>query len=195
MSQPAEIVSTERADLSLIEDIRQGDFFAFRLLANRHVSKAFRIARSLVTDDGLAQRCVWQCHCQVFSQLRVPFSLGISYDLWIRRRIVQYVSTLPAADRDKATRSTDPLEEAIDSIPQIFRSTFVLRVLEELSGSEASQCLQVKPSTIRSRLFRAQSLLTLELLGLIRERKTEIFQLSNSNWLSLVDRICHETIS
>ena len=51
------------------------------------------------------------------------------------------------------------LETRIDALPQDFRAVFVMRSVEELSVEEAAQCLGIPEATVRSRHFRARSLL------------------------------------
>lgn len=70
-----------------------------------------------------------------------------------------------------STRSEDPertmaqrqiqtvVEHAIDELPDIFRSVFVARVVEGMSVEETAEVLDLKPETVKTRLFRARALL------------------------------------
>jgi RNA polymerase sigma-70 factor (ECF subfamily) len=51
------------------------------------------------------------------------------------------------------------LERKIDALPQSFRTVFMLRAIEEMSAEETAQCLGIPEATVRTRLFRARSLL------------------------------------
>jgi RNA polymerase sigma-70 factor (ECF subfamily) len=51
------------------------------------------------------------------------------------------------------------LEAKIDRLPPAFRTVFVLRALEELSVEETAACLGIPEATVRTRFFRARSLL------------------------------------
>jgi RNA polymerase sigma-70 factor (ECF subfamily) len=51
------------------------------------------------------------------------------------------------------------LEAQIDSLPDDFRAVFVLRAVEELSVEETAETLGIPQATVRTRLFRARSLL------------------------------------
>ncbi|MGE0797467.1 MAG: RNA polymerase sigma factor [Lautropia sp.] len=51
------------------------------------------------------------------------------------------------------------VEARIDLLPDAFRSVFVLRAVEELSVEEVSQALEIPEATVRTRFFRARSLL------------------------------------
>ena len=51
------------------------------------------------------------------------------------------------------------LEARIDTLPEAFRSVFVLRALEEMSVEETASALGLNEATVRSRFFRARALL------------------------------------
>jgi RNA polymerase sigma-70 factor (ECF subfamily) len=51
------------------------------------------------------------------------------------------------------------LERKIDALPAEFRTVFVMRSVEELSVEETAQCLGIPEATVRTRHFRARSLL------------------------------------
>lgn len=51
------------------------------------------------------------------------------------------------------------MEKRIDLLPDAFRTVFVLRAIEEMSVEEVSQVLEIPEATVRTRLFRARSLL------------------------------------
>ncbi len=51
------------------------------------------------------------------------------------------------------------LEAKIDELPNAFRIVFVLRALEEMTVEETGNCLGIPEATVRTRYFRARSLL------------------------------------
>jgi RNA polymerase sigma-70 factor, ECF subfamily len=51
------------------------------------------------------------------------------------------------------------LERKIDRLPAAFRTVFMLRALEEMSVQETAGCLGITEATVRTRFFRAKSLL------------------------------------
>lgn len=51
------------------------------------------------------------------------------------------------------------MEARIDRLPDDFRSVFMLRAVEEMSVEEVSQMLEIPEATVRTRFFRARSLL------------------------------------
>ncbi|WP_460480912.1 RNA polymerase sigma factor [Comamonas humi] len=51
------------------------------------------------------------------------------------------------------------MEARIDMLPDVFRSVFILRGIEEMSVEEVAQALHIPEATVRTRFFRARSLL------------------------------------
>jgi len=51
------------------------------------------------------------------------------------------------------------IEKRIDALPDQFRAVFVLRAVEELSVEETAAALDIPEATVRTRFFRARSLL------------------------------------
>jgi RNA polymerase sigma-70 factor (ECF subfamily) len=90
-----------------------------------------------------------------------------------RQRILHIVSTpeTDASNRVAAAVDEHPenslgrsqlrslLERHLDDLPEDFRMVFVLRSVEELSVEETAQALSIPNATVRSRYFRAKSLL------------------------------------
>ena len=61
-----------------------------------------------------------------------------------------------SAERQELRRA---LESQIDALPDSYRAVFMLRAVEELSVEETAAILQIPPATVRTRFFRARSLL------------------------------------
>jgi RNA polymerase sigma-70 factor (ECF subfamily) len=51
------------------------------------------------------------------------------------------------------------LERNIEDLPVAYRTVFMLREVDELSGAETAECLSITEATVRSRLFRSRGLL------------------------------------
>ena len=51
------------------------------------------------------------------------------------------------------------MEARIDLLPEIYRTVFVLRAVEEMNVEEVSVALEIPEATVRTRFFRARSLL------------------------------------
>lgn len=51
------------------------------------------------------------------------------------------------------------MEARIDALPEVFRTVFMLRAVQELSVEEVSKALEIPEATVRTRYFRARGLL------------------------------------
>lgn len=77
-------------------------------------------------------------------------------------RIIHLPTSMAAPDpevelsRSQARRF---LEKAVDGLPLAFRSVFVLRDVHGMSVEETAQQLDLKPETVKTRLFRARKLM------------------------------------
>ena len=79
---------------------------------------------------------------------------------------VQELEQVSDSDMDKAPQSSAErsevrrlLEAQIDLLPDTYRTVFMLRAVEELSVEETAAILEIPPATVRTRFFRARSLL------------------------------------
>ncbi|MGE5666738.1 MAG: RNA polymerase sigma factor [Betaproteobacteria bacterium] len=86
------------------------------------------------------------------------------------------VPEAPAVDRPDNTAMRSEMrrliEARIDELPDVYRVVFVLRAVEELSVPETAACVGIPESTVRTRFFRARSLLR-EALALDIDRASE----------------------
>jgi RNA polymerase sigma-70 factor (ECF subfamily) len=62
----------------------------------------------------------------------------------------------PSAERAEMRRL---LERQIDTLPDAYRTVFMLRAVEEMPVEEVAAVLQIPEATVRTRFFRARSLL------------------------------------
>ena len=67
------------------------------------------------------------------------------------------------------------LESSIDALPEQFRTVFVMRAIEEMSGEEVALCLDIPEATVRSRFFRARSQLRSALLDHVDSAFGDVF--------------------
>jgi RNA polymerase sigma-70 factor (ECF subfamily) len=56
------------------------------------------------------------------------------------------------------------LEDSVESLPETYRTVFVLRQLEELSTAETAECMEISEDAVKVRLHRARVALQRELL-------------------------------
>lgn len=143
-------------DLLLIERARGGEARAIETLVRRYAQRLFRIARSVLGDEDAALGAVQVAYVAAFDELRRHEPPG-KFAVWLTRLALEQVragrGTQPAARAAPVNRH--PLEPAIDALPEAFRTVFVLRVVEGISGTETAAALGLNVTTVRTRLYRA----------------------------------------
>ncbi|MCV3210231.1 RNA polymerase sigma factor [Mesorhizobium sp. YC-39] len=159
---------------------REGD--AFRSIMKAHNQRLYRIARGVVRNDSEAEDIVQEAYVRAFANLDA-FRGDASLATWLSRIVInealgrlrkkRRTVALPENRQAEIIRfplSDDPertmaqrqilqlVERATDSLPDIYRTVFVARVIEGLSMEETADLLSVKPETVKTRLHRARAL-------------------------------------
>jgi RNA polymerase sigma-70 factor, ECF subfamily len=81
------------------------------------------------------------------------------------------------------------LEAQIDSLPEDYRVVFVMRAIEEMSVEETADALEIPQATVRTRLFRARSLLREGLAAKIDVACEEAFAFAGERCDRIVARV------
>jgi RNA polymerase sigma-70 factor, ECF subfamily len=87
------------------------------------------------------------------------------------------------------------LESAIARLPDSFRPVFILREIEGLSVAETAEALQIPKETVKTRLFRARSLLQKELGPELRNALSETFPFAGADCQALTRRVLTKFIA
>jgi RNA polymerase sigma-70 factor, ECF subfamily len=154
-------------DLLLIERARAADERAIEALLRRYCRRLFRVACSVLMDEERAEAAVLEACCAGFSDLS-RYDLSGKFAAWLTRlafsqaralrrapgRQGQPPSLPPAASADVPSARAE-LEQLIGRLPEAFRTVYVLRMVEGISGIETAACLGLHTTTVRTRLFRA----------------------------------------
>jgi len=203
--QPADWRSYgDLSDDGLVALARENNRVAFEALMRRHNRRLFRVTRSVLRDGDGAQDAVQETYLRVFTKLDTYQPSG-KFGAWVtkvafnealmmRRRIhddtVSFdeagddavvaeeaaANDAPSADQFlEAAHARALLEHAIDTLPENFRTVFMMRAVEGMDVRETAECLGVNSTTVRTRLFRAQRLLRVELSRRLQGESSEIF--------------------
>ena len=161
---------------------REGN--AFRTIMKTHNQRLYRIARGVVRNDAEAEDIVQEAYVRAFAHLDA-FRGESSLATWLSRIVINEAlgrlrkrrRTVAMPENPQAeiiqfplNPSDDPertmaqrqilelVERATDSLPDVYRSVFVARVIEGLSIEETAELLGVRPETVKTRLYRARAL-------------------------------------
>ena len=198
---------TDLPDLLLVERTRGRDTRAFETLMRRYNRRLYRIARSILSHDDMAEEAVRAAYIRAFTNLDRYEPAG-KFGAWLARLAFNEALTLrrhsagtaaatsaptaqvpPAVEGTDAVASRQQLEAAIDALPEVFRTVLVLRVVEDLSGVEVAVCLGLNETTVRTRLYRAQQRLKVDVARRLRAESFNIFELSTERCDRIVAQV------
>ena len=205
-------------DDRLVDLVRnQKDLAAFEALMRRHNRRLFRVTRGILRDVDAAEDAVQETYLRAYTRLdsyRPEGKFGawltrvaLNEALMIRRQVrsdtvslddagpealavENHRSDAPSAEQYvEAAHARALLEHAIDALPENFRMVFVLRVVEGLDVRETSESLEINPTTVRTRLFRAQRQLRADLALRLRGESASIFDFGAERCDRVVERV------
>jgi len=175
----APAATVELPDLLLIERARGGEERAIEALIRRYSRRMFRVARSVLPDEDAADSAVQDAYLAAFGDLNRYTPTG-KFAAWLTRLAFNQARALRASARSgqptpmRAALAADEmqerraLEQAIGGLPEVFRTVFVLRVVEGISSIETAASLGVHETTVRTRMYRAQRRLAPEMARRVR---------------------------
>ena len=179
------------SDAEIVGEVRAGRIDLFETLMRRYNQRVYRLARAVMRNDAEAEDVAQEAWVRAWSHLsqwegRASFSTWLCrialHEAWARRK--RGARTEPLEDGSDAGegRMREPsspppeegavygtevrslLEGAVESLPETYRTVFVLRQMEELSTAETAKCLEITEEAVKVRLHRARSALQRQLL-------------------------------
>jgi len=160
----------------LIDQVLTGDMTAARKLYDAHLGAVHRLAMRMTRDPALAQEATQDTFVRAFRGLR-GFRRDAPLKSWIhriavssilnalrarnrwnaRRADIEEADLVPHTVRRTETDLRDRLYAAIDALPEIYRSVFVLHELEGHDHEEIGALLGIPSGTSKARLSSARS--------------------------------------
>lgn len=163
-------------DQQLVARIRAGDPAAERALYERHVERVYRLAYRITGDGDAAQDCTQEAFIKAFAKLEtfrgeaalgtwigsIAISIALTHVRSSKRRGAREVDLDEAHEIGTTVRHADPdlkqrLHQAIDELPEGYRTVFVLHDVEGYTHDEIGALLGVQSGTSKAQLFRARA--------------------------------------
>jgi RNA polymerase sigma factor (sigma-70 family) len=171
-------------EAELIERVLAGDMSAARQLYDAYVGGVHQLAMRMTANDELAQDATQDAFVRVFRGLH-RFRRDAALRTWIHQVAVSAILTairgrkrwntrraeIEEAERVvQQPRSPEPylrerLYAAIDALPDIYRSVFVLYDIEGHTHEEIGKLLRIPSGTSKARLSQARARLRRALTG------------------------------
>lgn len=184
-------------EAELVALFRARDAGAVRYVATCNNQRLFRAAWAVLRDSAEAEDAVQSAYLKAFaaidtfegrSKLSTWLTRIVINEARVRRRSARRRAALlghampPGTDIgeevDAAYQTPEQhvanvqlrkaLEQALGSLPQIYRTVFILREIEGMTVEETAAALDILPATVKTRLFRARHMLQARLSSLDR---------------------------
>jgi len=176
------------SDPEIVRRVRAGDRALFEILMRRHNQRIYRAARAIVQDESDVEDVMQQAYINAFTHLH-QFEERSQFSTWLtriavnealaRRHRTRVASSITErldegrGDIVDTITSPDPtpeqqvyarelqrvLEEAVDGLPDTYRTVFMLRDIEGLSTSETGEGLGLGEEAVKTRLHRARAMI------------------------------------
>lgn len=182
------MASQPRTDAELMARVAQGDADAFNQLVQRHLPRAYALARRVLTSTADAEDAAQEAFTKVWVNARDYRPEKAAFTTWLHRIVVNTSLDMarkkrPVAveddvlhavpdTRDGAETLLAEAEEkaqvqaAIAALPPQQRAAITLCYTEEYSNAEAARIMGVHLKALEGLLVRAKKTLRLTLKGL-----------------------------
>jgi RNA polymerase sigma-70 factor, ECF subfamily len=197
----AKQAAPDENDFLLVEQVLMGDRRAFEPLVRRHERRVFRVTLAILGNIEDAEDAMQETFVKAFRHLE-QFRKDARFTTWLTRIAVNAAiekrksrkNFVPLRESEHAEEQFQPkhyepwksnpeqmygkqelhriVEEAIQSLPAIYREAFVLRDIEELSAEEAAEALGVTVPALKSRLLRGRLMMRERLAAVLEVRPT-----------------------
>ncbi len=194
---------SELRDEEVVARVLAGETALFEILMRRYNQRVYRVSRAILRDDAEAEDVMQDAYVRAYEHLG-QFAGRAAFSTWLtriaihealarkrRRGRMEELDALPAnGDSMSILKSSAPtpeagtaqaearqlLEEAIEHLPENYRTVVVLREVEEMSVAETAQSLGVTDAVVKTRLHRAHAMLRKELYTRAKGRAADLYQ-------------------
>ena len=155
--------------------------------------RAWRALASFRADSKLSTWLVRIVINESLTRLRRRGAQVIPLDVameWSEHQTEAWMEDDPDQRPDRAAMRSEVrrlMEARIDTLPDAFRTVFMLRAVEELSVEEIAVALEIPEATVRTRFFRAR--------GLLREGLASDVDLAIGDAFSFAGARCDRIVS
>lgn len=158
----------------IIKRIKKGDDEAFTILYNQYANYALRVGLAITRNKANSADAVQETFIRVFRNID-KFDIEKPFKPWFYKilinecRRIMYSSkdTLPIDEKMENTnllskedvyrfQEYEVLYKAIQELDEINRIPIILKYLQDFSGKEISEILDLNINTVKSRLYKGR---------------------------------------
>ena len=204
MSVGAEL-GRANGETDLVARARLGDAAAFTALVNLYERKIFRLARHITQNLEDAEDVLQETFLRAYEHLKDFQGHSKFYTWLVRIAVNQALMKLRRQRADRTVSLDDPVDtgedqvtreiavwdnpeqrysqeeireilaKAVESLPPIFRTVFILRDIDELSTEETAAALNLSVPAVKTRLLRARLRLREKLTRYFKRKVEDVF--------------------
>jgi RNA polymerase sigma-70 factor (ECF subfamily) len=199
-------------DEEIVSRVCAGELELFELLMRRNNRRVYRAARAILRDDSEAEDVMQDAYGRAYEHL-AEFEARARFSTWLTRIAVhealarvrrrnrfapieshseEPMSGHSASNPEQQTSDVEMrsvLESAVGKLSDEFRSVFVLRAVEGMSGAETAECLGIPEETVKTRLHRARGKLREMVLESIEPAVPALYEFHLSRCDRVVDAV------
>jgi RNA polymerase sigma-70 factor (ECF subfamily) len=189
-------------DEEAVSRILGGETDLFEVIMRRYNQRLYRVARAILRNDGEAEDVIQDAYVRAYEHLD-QFAGKAAFSTWLTRiaihealarkrrygRMEELETVQNKEDRLTILKSSAPdpeaqtaqsethhfLAEAIESLPDDYRTIVVMRDVEEMNVAETASSLEVSEAVVKTRLHRAHAMLRKEIYARAQGRVTDLY--------------------
>lgn len=194
---------TELKDEDVVARVLAGETALFEILMRRYNQRLYRVSRVILRDDAEAEDVMQDAYVRAYEHLH-QFAGKAAFSTWLTRIAIHEAlarkrrrgrheeldaltqngdsmsilkSSAPGPEEGTATtQMRELLEEAIEHLPEAYRTVVVMREVEEMSVADTASSLGVTEAVVKTRLHRAHAMLRKDLYSRTRGSGAELYQ-------------------
>jgi len=171
-------------DDEIIARILNGEKDLYSIIVRRYNQRLYRVGMSIINDDPEVEDAMQTAYINAYENLG-KFAFRSSFPTWLTRILINEC-LLRLRKRKKSISMNDEnmenvmrqnkeprtpvtatvnselrsiLNDAIRKLPEIYRTVFVMREIENMNISEIKECLNISEVNVKVRLNRAKAIL------------------------------------
>jgi RNA polymerase sigma-70 factor (ECF subfamily) len=214
MNQEGIFEPTATPDDELITKILQGEKNLYAIIVRRYNQRLYKVGISILNDETEIEDAMQVAYINAYEHLG-KFAFKASFSTWLTRilinecllRLKKRGNTITMNDdnmenelpyrqtgetQTPATKVLNSelktiLDDAIRKLPEIYRTVFVMREIENMNVAETQECLSISEVNVKVRLNRAKAMLRDLLSNYYRKEDILHFHLSRCE--RMVDKV------
>ena len=203
----------ELSDEEILTRVAKGDVSFFELVMRRYNRRLFRAVRAILKDDAEVEDVIQEAYVSAYAHL-ADFSGRARFSTWLTRIAIHeafgrlrkrrrseswdvggsedesFMASTPSPEKHASDSELRKLlERVVDTLPETFRTVFVLRAVEQLSVAETSEMLGIPEDTVKTRLHRARGLLQSRIEAHVGDDVPDLYDFQGAQCDAIVARV------